>query len=1722
MNLTRLLKTPKLDLRFQADLRSILILSAIVLMAGLTTIVFVGRSNASDMVPVACTNGNAIANVQFLQGTFPADVNLVTPPSNGLLDVQVNFDSGLRYQDPANCTGGESWLTGEVEVNLPTFLEIVSLDQTNPYVTSMSSSGNTVSIRLLNGRHPQVPAPAGTRAFIKTRLRPDATNPVAAPLSLYSIAFTAQYATQGSSAVNYSQPVGLLYTKLDVTSKRTEPVGPGDEIEYQVTTRQYPHFTTTTARFTAPSPANTDFVVGSLQGSGGTVVTQTESSIVIDFGQNPGTHSFKYRVKVRPTLPTNAVEIIHFPTYAISVRNDGFNGLPPRTFSKTEGTQNRIPIKATLKLEWVPGGTTMALNGELPVKVKLTNLSTTTAMTNARLGTRTFQGEGLASFVTPEPAGVDLAPGESKEIVYRLSGTRVGKFKISAPGAASSAIGSFGTLAQLSPELCVGCADVELALETPGIALKVGDNFPVKVKVTSNLSTPTTITFVDPVLKEVPADGLPANSILTIEPPNLPAPFELTPADRTRTFIAAVRANKLGVSDISSSLSFTTASGQPQDLTSTRKIEVSPLSVTVQITPRNSVLNQTPDTAKTERCREIEAVPIIGPKNCIEIVATVKNTGTLPITNVRISEAADPIKMVKNTNPKIFGKPLRLIETNLPVGQVDLDAGAEMTWTWRLSAYDGPADLEFVPVAYGVLNGAEISGSTNKPFKIAENVLLKWGMRPTDGRTSYPSGQPVQADGYIENVSMADGGEEKLLRVMVYQIPEKNVGGGFVYSTGEPPSTYQFFDLPGQGEGKRVSLRSLFQTSRSMAPTSGRIRYGVNLWVVGENGWPERADGQALLDDEGYTDEFFVFLSPEEIVLDQYHEECLEAGYLPIFCSFNEGVGGPLGDGIFGLWQFGYGVVSSLDDPGELHSQSSVHDSWKMALALEVAINDSEEAKRLLTEDAYRDYQHAHNLGVLFEQLPGQVALTAEEFNNQTWDSVGKFLQDVENQDVVAVQEKVGYFLGSNPDLFVEPLAAGRTFWKLQRSLARAGEGIAENALTAKLRAEGVQRAASLEARIAAAEANPNVVDLASALESGDVLNPKMLIKVFGVDSKTLTRLHDFARENKVILAFRSRSDIAQSLLNRNLAWPKPQALKHKTVNQIDQLYLGYRNESKGILEIVEPPAGIKGKTPETGLSQALDEHMQRLVDAHPELRDNHVLRFEVRERLETRANEWNKYCPQLQLSDVPDVDSTVKVGVNFDSPMQSARDVSGDIAPIEYRPVTTRLDGTIADATGEQRRVWTLEMGGPNGQPARAVTGDIDFLAILDPQGRFIKDQDKREAIYKALTQMGLMEHGESMSFRLNEPRLEHLSCCIEGRPGSEGMMTIGPWAGPPRVGRFVDNQSVMNDFNAAFKRVRRTGIARDKAGEIDYDEFGRPRTITYRMEDTTGEYALINGIPQLQNAGSTFVRTFTPLLFENVYEEFRSRIKRYFPGLIAIRLLPEDEFGKLRGTTAPSGTIFLRGGPVLQLESVSEIDLVEPSELMIWTQANGWQPVTRKEAIAAGEPGLPDMAPFSFLRDNAAGGSTRLDINSLSTMQATGDFFAANDWIVLDPGGPNQEVAMIASMDPLTLAEPLQLDHKVGEMVAWIEPPAASATVSGRLLTPNRRGVKNELVTISHVDGFRRTARTNTFGYFAFVDVIPGRQYTIIVESKRYEFDPRQVTVNGDLSDVELIALP
>src|SRR6185436_2641065 len=102
---------------------------------------------------------------------------------------------------------------------------------------------------------------------------------------------------------------------------------------------------------------------------------------------------------------------------------------------------------------------------------------------------------------------------------------------------------------------------------------------------------------------------------------------------------------------------------------------------------------------------------------------------------------------------------------------------------------------------------------------------------------------------------------------------------------------------------------------------------------------------------------------------------------------------------------------------------------------------------------------------------------------------------------------------------------------------------------------------------------------------------------------------------------------------------------------------------------------------------------------------------------------------------------------------------------------------------------------------------------------------------------------------------------CCTEG---GEAMMTVGPWPGEPRAGFFVENLSVVDEFNGQFKRVRGTEPKLNKAGEIELDANGTPIQVTLRHEDTSGEFALINGIPLLNHVDKAFVKRFAPLIFE------------------------------------------------------------------------------------------------------------------------------------------------------------------------------------------------------------------------------------------------------------------
>lgn len=82
-----------------------------------------------------------------------------------------------------------------------------------------------------------------------------------------------------------------------------------------------------------------------------------------------------------------------------------------------------------------------------------------------------------------------------------------------------------------------------------------------------------------------------------------------------------------------------------------------------------------------------------------------------------------------------------------------------------------------------------------------------------------------------------------------------------------------------------------------------------------------------------------------------------------------------------------------------------------------------------------------------------------------------------------------------------------------------------------------------------------------------------------------------------------------------------------------------------------------------------------------------------------------------------------------------------------------------------------------------------------------------------------------------------------------------------------------------------------------------------------------------------------------------------------------------------------------------------------------------------------------------------------------------------------------------------------------------AAGVQVSGRVVTPDGRGIRNARVVMTDSTGARRIATTSSFGYYSFEDVEAGQSYIIGVQSKQYRFTARQIQIVDSLVDFDFV---
>ncbi len=84
---------------------------------------------------------------------------------------------------------------------------------------------------------------------------------------------------------------------------------------------------------------------------------------------------------------------------------------------------------------------------------------------------------------------------------------------------------------------------------------------------------------------------------------------------------------------------------------------------------------------------------------------------------------------------------------------------------------------------------------------------------------------------------------------------------------------------------------------------------------------------------------------------------------------------------------------------------------------------------------------------------------------------------------------------------------------------------------------------------------------------------------------------------------------------------------------------------------------------------------------------------------------------------------------------------------------------------------------------------------------------------------------------------------------------------------------------------------------------------------------------------------------------------------------------------------------------------------------------------------------------------------------------------------------------------------------------PATAGASISGRVTTPDGRGLRNATLAIVGRNGFARTVATSAFGYYTIENIALGGSYTLTVASRQYRFASRTVEASGNLTNVDFV---
>ena len=904
----------------------------------------------------------------------------------------------------------------------------------------------------------------------------------------------------------------------------------------------------------------------------------------------------------------------------------------------------------------------------------------------------------------------------------------------------------------------------------------------------------------------------------------------------------------------------------------------------------------------------------------------------------------------------------------------------------------------------------------------------------------YKAGQVVRVFGSLKNISRfrdSRGGiidEGRTVGVVIYPTVEGNGLGGFPFlkdSGGRTPDGPTAFMIK---PDETIDLSAIIPTAEVITNTPLSVTYAVVGYVHGEGPKPRRArPGEIEVIEkvtEGWSAHHELELTGVPEMKDPWlvcPTELSFGGF--VSCRFSEGLfnagGGLVGMGMLtatGLGEIGMGSIRMI--------------GWGL-WACEQAFKGLKDpaAQARLAEEIAVDVQALQQVGV--ESLDG-VILGVKGIGPALERAIIDTGRVLESGDLKQIAGGMARITGENIDVPLEALVAARAVRKAL--LVKEGaESAAQQALKESLERQTRELGGTVDDYAARGELSklPESDDLPTGINVVD--EPRVYRDAYGARKEDVDGVLAVAKEEGVILAFRSRAAKAAQYLKAKTHLLKPGGVSIKTVSEIDRKYLGFPDIFDAECALVEPPIPwISPSSPH--YIDLANDYLNRFPELNLGTDASTALRSEVYQRLKFQMEQYPEQAANFIKYAREGID------VNFHAQKQGVG-LGKYLLPNKEARRAARLEQHLFNdpLTGNPRVAYRLLMDDGAGV-FKPITGDIDFLAILNPDGT-MPSLLKRLRVYKKMVALG-MQHGESFTFFKKELREKFLRCCSPKIGGGDGekMLAATPY------GELL------------------TTIFRDSLSVIE----GGPNTA---LQVGKGEFSFLEGALTEVN---TLERTAADALPKAVRQEIAplvttSALARMVDDLEieadrssgkAVRMgadgQPEIYDPAPASPPPPLPATYRLTGPQLAGEDPTVDALLRTLDQLSaagWSNerkvspagaAGGqWRPVTVAEARGGSNGNALRLSPYTYITGDIPAGSQVLPTLSSTEIgfPSKHPLFAVGDRIVIDPGGTQEEFATVASVYPLTLTQPLENLQEAGTMVLFLSGIADPTKTPGAL---------------------------------------------------------------------------